>query len=313
VSQAKAEADEAVASLQQTKAKVSSDLKTAYENVYYAREARKLSDEIIKRRSDNLRLVELRFESGHENKGSVLLSKANLQQANFDRLQADNVQDVSRAQLAKTIGADDAEGFDVAGEVPVQEPPSEEPNFISLATTTPDHHQAIARESQAEAAVTIARSGFFPSLNLTGTLGRQGTPSEGTRTDRWSVGAGISFPLFGGGKDYYSTQSASASYQAASSTRLDTDRDLLATLRSAFVRYREAVEKLKVDESFLQAARVRADIARNKYNNGLITFDDWDIIENDLISREKNFLTSGRDRVTAEAAWEQAQGKGALP
>jgi outer membrane protein TolC len=57
----------------------------------------------------------------------------------------------------------------------------------------------------------------------------------------------------------------------------------------------------------------RADIARTKYNNGLMTFENWDIIENDLIQRQKSFLQGQRDRVVAEAAWEQAQGKGVIP
>jgi hypothetical protein len=44
-----------------------------------------------------------------------------------------------------------------------------------------------------------------------------------------------------------------------------------------------------------------------------MSFEDWDRIENDLIQRQKTVLQSQRDRVTAEAAWEQAQGKGVIP
>jgi outer membrane protein TolC len=68
-----------------------------------------------------------------------------------------------------------------------------------------------------------------------------------------------------------------------------------------------------VDEDFLKAANARAEIARSKYSNGLMSFEDWDIIENDLINRQKAVLQSRRDRVTAEAAWEQVLGNGAIP
>ena len=37
---------------------------------------------------------------------------------------------------------------------------------------------------------------------------------------------------------------------------------------------------------------------------------DWDIIENDLINRQKAYLQTKRDRISAEASWEQTQGKG---
>ena len=38
-----------------------------------------------------------------------------------------------------------------------------------------------------------------------------------------------------------------------------------------------------------------ATIARGKYTTGLMTFEDWDLIENDLIAREKAALTTRRD------------------
>ena len=78
--------------------------------------------------------------------------------------------------------------------------------------------------------------------------------------------------------------------------------------KQSFNNFIEVTEKLKVDESFLLAALTRADIARRKYNNGLITFDDWDVIENDLISRQKTALQSQKDRDLAEANWQLTKG-----
>ncbi|MDH3513536.1 MAG: TolC family protein, partial [Gammaproteobacteria bacterium] len=101
--------------------------------------------------------------------------------------------------------------------------------------------------------------------------------------------------------------------EAVSSNKDNVERQLLVRLKQAHAGYVESVEKLKVDQAFLEAAVTRAEIARSRYNNGLMSFEDWDRIENDLIQRQKTFLQSQRDRVTAEAAWEQAQGKGVIP
>ena len=163
-----------------------------------------------------------------------------------------------------------------------------------------------------DAGIRTARSGFFPSLNLTGTMGRQGRdffPSG----ERWSVGVGLSFPLFSGGQDYYASKAAVAGFAQAVGTRESVDRQLLVSLRQSYRTYTQGVEKLLVDTAFLEAAASRSEIARNRYNNGLLTFEDWDVIENDLISRQKTRLQSKRDRVVSEAAWEQAQGKGVIP
>ncbi len=311
VKQAKANTRAQDANVAAVKAKVSNDLKSSFEGVVYANESVKLTEEIIHRRADNLRLVELSFESGRENKGSELLSRANLEQAKYDDLQAHNARGVAKAQLARVLGFDNPEDFEIRDSVPIQEPVPVT-DFKELALSTPDHLQAKAQEESANDAITVARSGFFPALNLTGTAGKQGTQFF-PQTDRWSAGLTLSLPFFSGGRDFYGTRGATETWIASSNTLYNTDRQVLAKLKLAYSAYVEAVAKLKVDRGFRDATMLRAEIARSKYNNGLLSFEDWDIIENDLITRQKTYLISQRDRVTAEAAWEQAQGKGAVP
>jgi outer membrane protein TolC len=84
-------------------------------------------------------------------------------------------------------------------------------------------------------------------------------------------------------------------------------------LEQAYSGYVQAVEQVNVSQAFVEAAQTRAEISRAQYNNGLLTFNDWNLIENDLTQRQTNYVVSQRDRVSAEAAWEQAQGKGVIP
>lgn len=296
-----------------TKAKVSYDLKSAYENLRYAIAYKKLTQEIIRRREENLRLVDLRFESGRENKGSVLLSRAYAEQARYDDLQAYNNQLVSSAQLARTLGRDENEELMAVDDIPGDPPEKVRPNFSELAQSVPEYRQSEAREEGAAAAVTVARSQFLPALNLSGTLGKLDTEFFPEQRDRWAFGVVLSYPLFMGGRDYNTTRSALAAESSARLTRVNLRRDVVSKLEQAFANYQQAVVKFKVDESFKNAAQTRAEIARKRYNNGLMTFEDWDVIENDLITRQKTYLQSRRDRILAEASWEQALGKGVLP
>ena len=314
LTRAQANSRAAEAAYRIAKAQASFDLKSAYEGLRYAQNVRALALDIVKRRESNLGLVQLRFESGRENKGSVLLSKANLNQAKYESFASENDQDVARVTLSRMIGLDEAdETLAATEEVPVTAPPATKPDFRALAAATPDHAQVAAEEDAADAAVTAARSGFFPSLGISGTFGRRDDEFFPDRPDRWSLGAKLTIPLFSGGKDYYSTKGANQSYTAAIENRVETDRGLLVKLREAFHAYVEAVMKADVDASFRDAALLRAEIARTQYNNGLLSFNDWDLIENDLIARQKSYLASARDRVTAEAGWEQARGTGVLP
>jgi outer membrane protein TolC len=299
------------ASLAVTKARLSQELKSAFAGLQFAQDNVTLTDKIVQRLAENLRLVELRFEGGRENKGSLLLTQATLAQARYENLQARQTLASAQAQLARVLGRGEPAGLQVIGGVPVT-PPETAPDFPQLVQQIPELLQARAQERSAVADVTLARSGFYPSVDVTGSVAREGedwTPDS----DRRTVGLNLSVPLFSGGRDYYTTKSAAASLEAASSSRDNVERQLLVRLKQAYASYVESEEKLKVDRAFLEAAILRAEIARSRYNNGLMSFEDWDRIENDLIQRQKTVLQSQRDRVTAEAAWEQAQGKGVIP
>ena len=311
IDQGEANFADAEANLKVVKARLSQELKSAFTGLQFAQNNVTLTEKIVQRLEENLRLVELRFEGGRENKGSFLLTSATLAQARYENLQASQALASSQASLARVLGRRDPSGLQVLGNVPIATPGAA-PDFQQLLQQLPELAQARARERSAMADVTLARGGFFPSVDLTGSLAREGqdwTPDQ----DRRTVGLNLTIPLYSGGKDYYTTQSAVATLEAVSSNKDNVERQQLVRLKQAYANYVESEEKLKVDRAFLEAAITRAEIARSRYNNGLMSFEDWDRIENDLIQRQKTFLQSQRDRVTAEAAWEQAQGVGVIP
>lgn len=311
VAQNKANYDLARVSLQTTQAKVSYDLKAAVADLVYAQNYVKLAKGIIDRRELNLKMVQLRFDGGRENKGSLLLSKAYLEDARLDYLQATQELSVAQSRIAKILGEEDMNNYILNGKVPVTIPSETNPDFQKLVLDTPVYKSAIAQEDISKAGLTQSESGFYPSLNLSATTGKSGT-SWYPDQDRWSVGASISMPIFNGGRDYFSTRSSLESLKASTLTRSSTLKDQLVKLKDTYVSYVQAVQKLKVDGAYVEAAEAREKISRQKYNNGLSTFDDWDLIESDLIKRQKSFLQSERDRIVSEAAWEQVQGKGVL-
>jgi outer membrane protein TolC len=311
IEQGVANRTQAEAGLVAARAKLSQDLKAAYAGLRYAQDNVTLTEKIVLRLEENLRLVELRFEAGRENKGAYLLTKASLAQARYENLQARQAMVSAQTQLAKVLGRSEPGALEVLGSVPINEP-GVSPDFRQLAQQSPDLQQAQAQERSAVADVTLARAGYYPSLNLTGTVARDGQEWYPDK-DRRTVGVNLTIPLYSGGKDYYLTKSAAASLEAASSNKDNTEHQLRVRLRQAYAGYVESAEKLKVDQAFLDAAMMRSEIARSRYNNGLMSFDDWDRIESDLILRQKAYLQSLRERVVAEAGWEQAQGIGVIP
>ncbi len=315
VDKAKYVSSSSEASLSNVKAKISFDLKTAFMGLVYSQKYIALTEDIIKRREANVKLVQLRFESGRENIGSLELSKAYLAQARFDYLQAVDSLDVYQTQLARVLGREDFADLEVDGMVPVVDPPYKDNrkiNYKDLVKDIPVYKKAYFDELSAKSSIDISKSAFYPTISLNQSVGRTGHESN-SPVDSWSIGASLVFPLFSGGKDYYSTKSSNEDYRASALSRINTEKDSVNKLKDAYTRYVEAVMKLEVDSAFLKAASTREKVGTAQYNNGLISFTDWDIIENDLITRQKTMLQTQRDRVIAEAAWEQVQGKGVIP
>lgn len=298
------------ANLQTVKAQLSYDLKTTFANLIYAKDSLVLAENILKRRSENLAMIELRFQNGRENKGSVLLARAQVQQAKLDVLMAKNQNDTSTAELARILGISPSNEISIQGAVPeIKISPS--PNFIEISETTPQKLAASGQIQSAKSAVTSARSGFLPSLDVNSSLGRNDSDFF-PQNQRWSVGATLTWNLFDGGSDYFSQKSAFSQKLVAENNWRNTQFDVISKLRQAHVGAIEAQEKYYTSTAFMEAGTVRAQISREKYNNGLSTFDEWDRIETDLISYQKDQTSKKRDKIVSEANWEKSQGLGVI-
>ena len=68
------------------------------------------------------------------------------------------------------------------------------------------------------------------------------------------------------------------------------------------------MDKVQVQKKFLEAAEERANIAQAQYSSGLILFDNWIIIEDNLVQVRKSFLDTQADALVTEANWIQAKG-----
>ena len=63
-----------------------------------------------------------------------------------------------------------------------------------------------------------------------------------------------------------------------------------------------------MQKKVLSAAEERARISEAEYSIGLISYDNWIIIENNLVSAKKSFVTAELAALISEANWIQAKG-----
>jgi outer membrane protein TolC len=71
----------------------------------------------------------------------------------------------------------------------------------------------------------------------------------------------------------------------------------------------DATELVSVQDKFLEAAQERSRIAEAQYSVGFITYDNWIIIEDNLVRSKTDFLDAQANAMIAEASWIQAKGE----
>ncbi len=295
-----------------SKATLSYNLTQAFARLLYAQEFIQLAETISARRRENVNLVEMRFAAGRENKGSFLRSKAYYRQALFETTQSQRDIKVAQQQMAVALGRRDGSGIIIAGLWETNIPPAA-PDFRELAQHSPEYQQAAAQLEATHQNVRLAASDFYPQWSISGTIGRRDSEHIIPEQEYWSIGTALSYPLFTGGRSWYALRGAQAMHRAAAARLIHSANQLAAALEEKFAAWQDAMERMDVQAEFLQAAEVRSTIAHQQYQNGLLSFEDWDLIENDLIDRQKTMLASQRDAILARAAWEKALGVGSIP
>jgi len=289
----------------------SSNVRLRLHNAFVAllkeQELLKITSDIAVRRHDSLELIRLRYEAGREHKGALLTAEANLAQAEADVLQARRSIDLAQGRLNKELGRTQFVPVQIEGNFEVSDTQPEQPDFGQLAVTTPFLLELTARKEGAAYSLLSAKADNLPKVFAKADIGR----SESTwppGNSSWSAGVTVFFPLFdGGSRRALLKQSESLLAQALADERSGRDSVIL-TLHESWVNLQDAMANVDVQRKFLESAVARARISEAQYSNGLISFDNWIIIEDTLVRAEKNFLEAQVSALIAGADWVQAKG-----
>jgi outer membrane protein TolC len=284
------------------------NLRVAFATLLRAQELIAITEDIASRRQQNLELVQLRYEAGREHKGALLTAQADLAQAQFEVAQAKRNLSLVQRELTKELGREKKLTFEVKGVFEIEEVDyAEKPDFEFLAVSTPFLKELIAKKEAARLDYSSAKADFFPQIYVSGSFGKTHTKWP-PQDDQWSAGVTVSLPIFeGGSRIAQLSKSKSLLKQAQADERSGRD-SVLVTLEETWKNFQDAIDTVLVKEKFLEAAQERAKIASAQYSQGLIAFDDWVIIEDNLVNAKKNYLDAQASLLTAEADWVQAKG-----
>jgi outer membrane protein TolC len=311
VAQARALLEQAESELREAYASVGAEARRAFVGLQFAQQRVVLAETILERRRQNLELVRLRFDSGAENKGALLRVEAAALQAEADLEQARRDLAVRQRELSGLAGREDRVAWRARGDLPMPAAP-DEPDWGAAARAAPRVRAARARLAAARAAEAIALGARRPEVAARGAIDRAGDSWPPDR-DGWSAAVTLTVPVFTGGRTVGRLAAARAEVRAAEARLEQETRAQELALETAYANLLDALRQVEVQEAFRKAAETRAEIARAQYANGLLSFQNWDQIEDELIQSRRNLLARARDAALAAAEWERARGRSPLP
>ena len=283
-------------------------LRTAFVRLLAAQDLLNITKDIAGRRNKNVKLVKLRYEAGRENKGALLTTQADLFQAEFEVARAGRNIDLAQMRLTVELGRTQLTPIIAKGDFEIKHSKREKPDLERLSETNPFLHELIAKKEAARLGLKSAKADFFPEIYANTSAGR--TDSDWPpRRDEWSAGVSLSFPIFEGGSRIAEVSRNKAAFNQTLANERSGRDGVILTLEETWKELQDRIDEIEVRQKFLEAGMERAKIAQAKYSTGLISFDNWTIIEDDLVKAEKYFLDAQAAALIAEANWIQAKGE----
>ncbi len=84
---------------------------------------------------------------------------------------------------------------------------------------------------------------------------------------------------------------------------------MLLDLEQKWNEWQNGIDRVEVQRKFLAAAVERSRIAEAEYSIGMLLFDNWIIIEDQLAQMRKAYLEARAGELIAEARWLQSKGE----
>jgi outer membrane protein TolC len=277
----------------------------AFVDVVYSQDLIDLTEKITERRSNNVRLIQLRFDGGRENAGSLARSKAQLAQAEFEEREARRALTYALRNLAAAMGQmEPAPG--ALGDLKARSP-DELDDLAALMKQTPDYEIAVTQIEASKEGMKVTRSARFPQIGLDASAVTRSSEYE-IYNGSWNIGISATMPIYTGNRLKSDVAAARENIVQSEMGLMDTANSLMASLQQRWNNYTDAVENEAVQKELLDAEMLRAEISTAKYKQGLLSFEDWDIIESNLINQGKTQLLRRRTSEIEQARWKNALG-----
>jgi outer membrane protein TolC len=166
----------------------------------------------------------------------------------------------------------------------------------------PDVQQAHHAVARSEASVGAARSGFFPTVSLSGTVDASETDNRDFETDDFgnSISLNLSYALFAGGYNRAKVSEARAGVKESKSSLEETLINVRAEVAEAMASLASSQEQLILQRSNVELVQQVRDLVAKEYAAGQTSLVRLNEAQKDLVTAQGNLA---RSLVSMRSAW----------
>ncbi|TAN68949.1 MAG: efflux transporter outer membrane subunit [Methylobacter sp.] len=262
--------------LAMTRLMLSTAIARSYIRLSASEENIELAHGLTKQAGAKMHLAELRWQRGLTSQDSVYVGEQQLEAARQRETRVRSQAQVLRNRLATLAGQGPdwgkslhAELIELAGHLP-------QPKALSLGLLAhrPDVAAALWQVEAAAQLVKVAKTNFYPDLNLVGFAGLRSLNlkdlflSHGASV-AYGMGPTITLPIFEGGRLEAELKNQQAAYDAAAESYNGTLLAAVQQVADSLAEWRKTLEHDAAQEDALKAAEAASKLAGKRYQAGL--------------------------------------------
>ena len=309
VSQAKLDLDSKQWGIAKARQQLKFDATDAYFKFMAARDNVKLSLESVERLERYLQDVKLQFDVGVVAKVDVLRSEVELAKAKQSLIEAQNAYDLAMANLNNIIGFPLTTELNVKGDLTYTRYEKELAFCVDTALRQrPEISQYTDAAKSAQEAITIAKSGYLPTVSAVYTTGWSDIKFPGGDNYNWSVYLLTNWTLLDSGLTAGKVKQAVEGYKKAQEQLKQTVDSVHLDVRQTYLSLKSSEQSIATSSSAVGLAEEDYKIKVIRYQAGVGTNLDVLDAQVALTTAKNNFLKAMYDYNNYRAKLDKAMG-----
>jgi TolC family type I secretion outer membrane protein len=282
----------------------------AYYQLLADKELQRVAEQTLRQTQYHVDVARARHENGLVARSDVLKAETEEADADLQLVRARSQVRISRGSLANAMGLKPSESFEVA-ELPEnsrQREPADINLLMTEAAKRPELRAALARVEADRAKLNTAKARYWPQVTLNTDYGWRDRTFVLTRAE-WSLGVGISWPLFDGFNREYAVRRARSDLAEA---KAEYDRILRSVELEVWTAYEELLESKQAIDAALAlvaSAEESARVTEGEYKNGTASIVDVIDAQTARTAANVRLVQARLDWYTAMANLERAIGR----